>query len=29
MVSANGVQEDTISALTSGENFTGTWDSSG
>jgi hypothetical protein len=29
MVSANGVQEDSISALTSGENFTGTWDSSG
>jgi hypothetical protein len=29
MVSANGVQEDTISALTSGENFSGTWDSSG
>ena len=29
MVSANGVQEDTISALTGGDNFTGTWDSSG
>jgi hypothetical protein len=29
MVSASGVQEDSISALTSGEDFTGTWMSTG
>lgn len=29
MVSANGVQEDSISALTAGENFSATWLNSG